>query len=191
MFKLDVRDTILRARQLRNRIGDVTLNLPFVSISVNPDDVEKDIAREIIIRMNDKRVLSGRECCDGCIESSLASLREIRALLVDKQVALSNARDSALFLLLDLMALGIRQFATYEELIRGSVRAGHPHFSTFVRPSEIRESYFAALEILRGHLSRCIVQVAALAGMPVPTGGMIATYEGAWDTNVYTAIDAD
>jgi hypothetical protein len=32
---------------------------------------------------------------------------------------------------------------------------------------------FEALEILRGHLSRCLGQIAAIAGMEAPTEGLI------------------
>lgn len=55
------------------------------------------------------------------------------------------------------MALGIRQFLTYEELLNRSDDAPpHPRFGEFYRPPDIREAYFDALEVLRGHLSRCL-----------------------------------
>jgi hypothetical protein len=69
--------------------GTVTLRLPFISLAVNPDDVEKKVARELMVRLLDRRVLSSKECCDNCIDNSLASIQEIRKVLVDKQVELS------------------------------------------------------------------------------------------------------
>jgi hypothetical protein len=51
-------------RQVANRLGDVTLNLPFVSFAVSPKDRERQVAREIVIRLKDRRVLSAWECCD-------------------------------------------------------------------------------------------------------------------------------
>ena len=66
-FRIDLADVLRRAhQQVRSRIGDVTLNLPFVSIAVSPQDRERKVAREIVIRLKDRRVLSAWECCDGC-----------------------------------------------------------------------------------------------------------------------------
>lgn len=67
--------------------------------------------------MADRRVLSGQECCDGCIDDALKSLQDLRQMLVDKQVELSDMQDGPLFLLIDMMRVGIRQFQTYEQLL--------------------------------------------------------------------------
>jgi hypothetical protein len=142
--------------------------------------------REVVIRLRDRRVLSAGECCDDCIDKALASLREIRQTLVDKQVTLSNMQDGPLYLLLDAMAAGIRQFMTFEELLRRDKDARpHPRFGDFHRPPDTRQAYFDGLEILRGHLSRCLGQVAAIAGMPVPEEGLIANYQGPWQLEAY------
>lgn len=64
-FKFDMNDLLARAkRQLGGRLGNVTLNLPFVSIEVSPKDREKQVAREVVIRLKDRRVLSAWECCN-------------------------------------------------------------------------------------------------------------------------------
>lgn len=182
-------DLIARARarrQVASRLGDVTLSLPFVSIAVSPKDRERQVAREIIIRLKDRRVLSTWECCDVCIDNVLASLQEIRSALVDKQVELSDVQDGSLYLLIDAMALGIRQFLTYEELLKRSDDGlPHPRFGDFHRPPDVRQAYFDALEILRGHLSRCLGQIAAIAGMESPTEGLIANYQGPWQIEAY------
>lgn len=186
-FKFDMTDVLARARRLvGGRLGEVTLKLPFVSIAVTPRDQERRAAREIVIRLRDRRVLSAWECCDDCIDRALASLQEIRATLVDSQVELSDARDGPLYMLIDAMASGIRQFLTYEELLRrGDDAPPHPRFAGFHRPPDARQAYFDGLEHLRGHLSRCLGQVATIAGMEVPGEGLIANYQGAWPVEGY------
>lgn len=117
-FRFDMKDIVGRAkRRFGKHVGDVTLNLPFISIAVSPKDKERQVARELVIRLADRRVLSAWECCDNCIDDALKSLGEIRGILVDKQVELADLRDGPLYLLIDAMALGIRQFMTYEELL--------------------------------------------------------------------------
>jgi hypothetical protein len=177
-------------RQVKGRVGDVTLNLPFVSIPVSPKSRERKVARELVIRLKDRRVLSAWECCDDCIDKALASLQEIRTTLVNKQVELSDLQDGPLYLVIDAMTLGIRQFMTYEELLKRSDDAPpHPHFGNFRRPPDVRQAYFDALEILRGHLSRCLGQLAAMAGMDAPTDGIIKNYQGPWQVEAY--VDAE
>ncbi len=187
-FKFDLTDLLGRVRrQVAGRIGDVTLNLPFVSIAVSPNDRERQVAREIVLRLQDRRVLSAWECCDGCIDNALASLKEIRRFIVDKEVELAELQDGPLFLLLDAMATGIRQFMTFEEMLRRDEGAPpHPRFGEFHRPPDVRQAYFDGLEILRGHLSRCLGQIAFVAGMPVPSDGIIENYHGPWQLEAYT-----
>jgi hypothetical protein len=186
-FKFDVGDLLARARRLaNNHLGDVKITLPFLTIGVSPASREKKIASELVIWLKDRRVLSAWECCDDCIDKSLASLREIRKTLVEKQLQLTELQDGALYLLLDAMATGIRQFMTFEELLNRDTGAPpHPRFPDFHRPPDTRQTYFDALEVLRGHLSRCLAQIAAIAGMPVPTQGLITNYQGPWLLEAY------
>lgn len=182
-FKIDMSTLFARARR---QVGNVTLTLPFISIDVSPKDREREIARELVIRLKDRRVLSAWECCDGCIDRALTSLQKIRQTLVDKQVELSDVPDGPLYLLVDAMALGIRQFLTYEELLNRTDDAPpHPHFGEFYRPADTRQAYFDALELLRGHLSRCLGQIAVVAGMDAPSDGLIANYQGPWQLEAY------
>jgi hypothetical protein len=86
-FRFDLRALLKNSRRkLNTRIGGVSISLPFISFSVKPDDLERRVAREIVIRMADRRVLDSSECCDDCIDKALTSLAEIRAILVNKQV---------------------------------------------------------------------------------------------------------
>jgi hypothetical protein len=40
---------------------------------------------------------------------------------------------------------------------------------------------------LRGDLSRCLGQIAALAGVSAPADGLIANYQGPWLIEAYIA----
>jgi hypothetical protein len=188
-FQFDLSDLLGRAtRTLKGRLGNVTLHLPFVDVEVSPENREKQVARELVIRLKDRRVLSAVECCDNCIDQALTSLQEIRRLLVDKQVELSDMQGGPLYLVIDLMREGIRQFLTYEQVLtRGRPQLPHSALSDFRRSPAVRQSYFDALELLRGHLSRCLGQVAAIAGMNAPQDGVIAEYRGPWVVAAYVA----
>jgi len=179
-LKFNMGELLGRAgRKWKDHVGSVTLSLPFLSFAVNPKNRERQIAREIVIRLKDRRVLSARECCDNCIDRALESLQEIRRTLLDNQVDLSDVRDGPLYLVIDMMLVGIRQFFTYEEMLKGPDDARpHPRFEDFRRPRDTRQAYFEALETLRGHMSHCLEQIAAIAGMEPPTEGLIAKYGG-------------
>ena len=99
-FKFDISSIRGRLRKLPVSVEGVTITLPFVEVSVKPDDIERKVAREVVIRLADRRVLNAFECCDGCIDSALESLQEIRQIIVDKQVELSRRSDGVLYLTL-------------------------------------------------------------------------------------------
>jgi hypothetical protein len=85
-----------------------------------------------------------------------------------------------------MLFLGIHQFFTCEEILEQSDNAPlHPHFGNFDRPRDTRQAYFEALEQLRDHLSRCLAQIATIAGMQTPTDGLIANYRGPWSVEAY------
>ena len=157
--------------------GDVTINLPFVSLSVTPDDIERRVASEILIRLADKRVLSSKECCDNCIDHSLASLQEIRSLLVEKQVELSFLTDGSVFLLTEYMVEGIRQFLTAtEQHAAGVVLVADDK----PRDVLVRESYFRMLELLRFHLHSCLLQLSKVAAVESPRVASYLRSETEW-----------
>lgn len=191
-FQFDVIDLLAKARRrVVSSVGDVTLNLPFISIAVSPKDREREVARELVIRLRDRRVLSSQECCDGCIDSALASLQEIRQILVEKQVALSDLQDGPLFLMIDMMRQGIRQFLTYTERLSDLGDDPTPGLPADFRClPEARQAYFDALELLRGHISRCLTQIAAIGGMEPPQEGLIVQYQNAWRVEAYVAPPA-
>jgi hypothetical protein len=189
-FQFDLSDVLKKVRRITSKhVGNITLSLPFVSIAVIPKDREKQVAREIVIRLKDRRVLSAWECCDNCIEQALTSLQEIRRILIDKQVELSEVHDGPLFLLIDAMTLGIRQFLTFEQHLKTEEIKATANRSVRSRlEPDVQQAYFDGLEILRGHLSRCLGQIAVIAGMDVPKDGLIANYQGAWQLEAYKTL---
>jgi len=189
-FRFDIREPLKKLRRLaKSHVGAVTLSLPFFSVSVNPTGQEKKIARELVIRIRDRRVLSAYECCDHCIKEALVSLQEIRRLLVDKQVELSGVQDGPLYLLTEAMADGIRQFLTFEQRLDHSsgLVPGTRDRDEF--PDTIQQQYFDGLEILRAHLSNCLAQVAEMAGMEVPDTGLVRNYNGSWVIATYQTLE--
>lgn len=186
-FQFDFRDLTNEAkRRFGNRVGDVTISLPFLSFSVKPTNLDKEVAREITIRLKNRRVLDSRECCDNCIDEALGSLQSIRGLLVDQQVKLSHATQGPLYLVSEYMLESIRQFLTFKQkLDQLDEGADVDAPSSFRRQPDIREKYFAALEMLRGHLNPCRVQVAAIADVTLPDFSSDQGYKDAWQIEAY------
>lgn len=187
-FQFDFRTLLEKGcRCLKKHVGDVTINLPFISLSVKPEDPEKKAAREIVIRMADRRVLNTFECCDDCIDRALTSLQQIRLLLVDKQVELGDLADGPLYLLIELMLEGLRQFFTFEERLQAQPGAQIPLPERYQR-YEARDQYFAALEMLRAHLHRCLLQIAEIGQTQIPRIAANMRYNGEWQLEAYVPV---
>lgn len=188
-FRFDLRSILSGARRkVNSRVDGVSINLPFVTFNVKPDDLEQKVAREIVIRMAERRVLNAFECCDNCIDQALESLQKIRSMLVDKQVELANHTDSALYLLIEAMGDAIRQFLTFEQRLKQEASRSPlfiPNVPDFRRPPDQREQYFAALEMLRGHLYRCLAQVSKIANIDIPKIVNHMRYDEAWQLEAY------
>ncbi len=170
-FRFNISSLIAKARRLPVTLDGVSLRLPFLNVSVKPDLAERKAAREVVIRLADRRVLNAFECCDNCIDNAVKSLQEIRALLVSKQMDLAEHTDTALYLLLELMLEAVRQFFTFQERLP--------------RGPEGQRAYFAALEMLRAHLYRCLTQVAAIAEIEVPKIAANMRYDAVWQVEAY------
>ena len=185
-FKFDIADIVRRLRRLPVAVdGKVTISLPFIEVSIKPDKTERKVAREVVIRLADRRVLTSAECCDNCIDNALASLQEIRQVLVDKQVELSDKTDTALYVLLDSIRDSVRQFLTFQQRLTSKRTADHKP-SDFYRTAQSRELYFAALEMLRAHIHRTLLQVAKIADMPeIPGLKGHMSYDGHWQLEAY------
>lgn len=194
-YKFDFRKLLDDARRKFDaRVGSVSIKLPFISFSLTPTDPETRIAREIVIRMADRRVLNAFECCDNCIEQAIKSLQEIRRFLVDKQVELSGTPDSPLYLLIVLQLEAIRQFLTFEQKINElsgakSIILGLQ--GDFCKMPPAREKYFAALEMMRAHLHRCLIQVAKIANTEIPKISNHMRYDEIWQLEAYEELKAE
>lgn len=150
--------------------------------------MERRIANELLIGLSDRRVLSSWECCDNCIDNALRSLQEIRTELLERKIELVDEQDGILSQLIELMLTAIRQFLTFEQNLASVDMAKPDAMNEFYRPAEDRQSYFDALEQLRGHLSRCMGQIAVVAGLKVPSDGLIAGYQGPWQMEAYKTV---
>jgi hypothetical protein len=174
-FKFDVGQIVKRLRNLPVSVDGVTIALPFIEVTVKPDDTERKVAREIVIRLADRRVLNSYECCDGCIREALDSLQEIRKIIVDKEVELSGKSDGVLYVLLDSIRDAIRQFLTFEQRLRK-------------QKGERNQLYFAGLEMLRAHIHRCLLQVSKIAEMEIPDVADYMRYDEHWKIEAYKPV---
>lgn len=84
---------------------------------------------------------------------------------------LSSHTEGVLFRLIEAMAEAIRQFSTFEQRLS--------------RDLSDRESYFAALEMLRGHLHRVLLQVSFVANVKIPKISDHMRYDDVWQLEAY------
>jgi hypothetical protein len=182
-FRFDISGILNRLRKLPVSVDGVKISLPFLEVTVKSDDVERKVAREIVIRLADRRVLNASECCDDCIDKALSSLQEIRQIVVDKQVELSSKGDGVLYLLLDSIADAIRQFLTFEQrLARRHVSEGRRY------EFKNRELYFAGLEMMRAHIYRTLLQVSKIADTEIPGIVEHMRYDENWSLDAYNRL---
>ena len=178
-FKIEISNLVKQMRDLPVAVNaKIKISVPFFEVTVEPDDRERKIARELVIRLSDRRVLNTHECCDGCIDQAIASLKEVRGILVDKQVEFSDKADTALYILTDSIREAIRQFLTFEQRLEGKHKLGE-------RNHKEQEIYYAALEMLRAHIHRTLIQIAKIADFQIPEIPDYMRYEEAWQLNVY------
>jgi hypothetical protein len=185
-FKFDVADLVRRLRKLPISVDGISITLPFIEVSVKADKTERKVAREVVIRLADRRVLTSFECCDNCIDQALTSLQQIRQIIVDKQVELSDKTDTALYVLLDSIRDSIRQFLTFEQRLSKGDTADPRHKGSFHRPAQSRELYFSGLEMLRAHIHRTLLQVAKIADIDeIPGVAGHMRYDEQWQLEAY------
>lgn len=191
-FNFDVSDVIARAlRSLPASDTAIAFMLPYVTVLAVPSPLERRVANELLIRLSDRRALSSRECCDNCINEALRSLQEIRSILLERRIELADEQEGILNQIIDLMLAAIRQFLTFEQRLASACIAKPDTANEFNRSEGDCQTYFDALEQLRGHLSRCLGQIAVVAGLSVPSDGFIAGYQGPWEMQAYEPLPAD
>ena len=93
-------------------------------------------------------------------------------MLVEKQVELADVTDGALYLLIEFMLEGLRQFMTFHE---------RQHTEPGVPP----RYYLDSLELLRGHLYRCLVNIGAIADVEIPKVPAAMRYDMEWQLEGY------
>ncbi|MBD3337568.1 MAG: hypothetical protein GF353_00575 [Candidatus Lokiarchaeota archaeon] len=104
---------------------------------------------------------------------------------------MSKFPDSSLYLIIELQVEAIRQFLTFEQRLKNvhDFNQATPHPKTKVtRPSSVKEQYFAALEMLRAHLHRCLFQVAKIADIEIPKISQHMRYDELWQLEAYEQI---
>jgi len=189
-FKIDISDIIGRFRQLPACVDGVTVKLPFLEIALKSSNVEKKVAREVLIRISDRRILNASECCDDCIELAVTSLEEIRQTVVNAQVELSHDSQGGLYLLLDSIRDAIRQFLTFEERLNLPTERDLKmrRRKDMCCPADTRDFYFAALEVLRAHIHRVLLQVSKIADFPIPRIADAMRYADDWELTSYRTL---
>ena len=85
------------------------------------------------------------------------------------------------------MADAIRQFLTFEQ--RLGLEDGAENSACDGEGSK-REQYFAALEMLRAHLHRCLLQVGTVGGVQIPKIADNMRYNDVWQLEAYVEPDA-
>ena len=165
-FKIDIAELAEKSRRhLNKRVVGVEINTPpGLTFIVDPHDPEVTAARRVLIFMKDRRALNSQECCDNCIDRSLASLEKIREHIVAQQQELANLADGVLYLMLEFLVDSIRQFSTFSERLEREYERSDTGISDFQRHPDAREAYFAALNRLRRHLTDTLYQIRVIAG---------------------------
>jgi len=172
-----------RFQEMRGRYANSTITVSPLGIPVPlaPSDSEMSVAREVLLRTSGKRVLDAAQCCRSCTLDALDSLQDVRSTLTDQMVALARAgyQDGGLYAILELMQAGIVQFLKFTEDhsfypmdVLGPLDRG-------ISEAAIHEVYIPALDDLRQHLLRCLVEVSKIARMDAPNLRMLARPEWA------------
>jgi len=86
-----------------------------------------------------------------------------------------------------LQVEAIRQFLTFEQRLNESIPPERSLISPkeFRKPHQVREQYFAALEMLRAHLHRCLLQISRIADTAIPKIADHMRYDDAWQLEAY------
>jgi hypothetical protein len=86
------------------------------------------------------------------------------------------------------MLEAIRQFFTYEEGLRNR-RSTRLELPSRFRQPDIKEQYLAALEMLRAHLHRCLLQISAIAEIEIPKISDQMRYDQVWQLEAYEKLE--
>jgi hypothetical protein len=98
------------------KLDSLSVGIPFLNINFTiTDDIEKDIANEILVRSEDKRFLTSWQCCSNCTQQAIDSSLEYRKFLVDQKVKLSKIKNSQLLKVVDYLLNETKRFLSISE----------------------------------------------------------------------------
>lgn len=185
-FTIDIADLVAKCRHNLNKrvVGLEITAPPGITFVVEPHDPEVTAARKIVIFLRDRRVLNASECCDNCIDHSLASLGKIREYLVGQQQELANLSDGILYLMTEFILDAIRQFMTYSEHLERDYEPSGSSIPDLRRHPQARAAYLSALNRLRRHISDTLFQVRLIAGEDPQMVPENLRFKG-WDAESY------
>lgn len=103
---------------------------------------------------------------------------------LSKSIDISAQTDGVLYLIVEFMLESIRQFFAFEESLRTANPDFPGEFHTRMRRQDL-QPYFASLEMLRGHLFRCLTQIAVIADIEIPKIYQNTRYDCAWQLEAY------
>lgn len=166
---IDVRDLVRRARRwLKTRAEGATVNTGFISFPLTVNKAERTAARKLLIRLRDKRVFTAEDCCDDCVRNSIASLQDVRAILVGQQADLADHHEGQLFWVIDYMLATIRAFLTWDERTRAD-SASDSNADTYDRERGRTHHYIEQLDVLRAHVRTALQGMAVIAEIDLPS----------------------
>ncbi len=189
-FTIEIAELVAKGRRNLNKrvVGLEITAPPGITFIVDPHDPEVTAAKKTVIFLSDRRVLNASECCDDCIDRSLASLGKIREYLVGQQQELVHLSDGVLYLMIEFILDAIRQFMTYSEHLERDYGPSGSSISDFRRHPQARDAYFSALNRLRRHISDTLSQVRLIAGEDPQKVPENLRFKG-WDHESYGEAD--
>ncbi len=165
-------------KKAKKRIGQsvdgISITLPLISANLKIRQVERQIAREVAVKLKNRRVLKPRkEADEHNIEKEIASIQKIRGLLVEKQVELaqSDLGDGDFYLIIEFMLAPINQFLSFHE--------------KWSRKKGDLEAYRSTYELLRDHVCSCLAQIYRIARMKIPPDLVYSRYDRKWNLDAY------
>lgn len=170
-FGVNVGSLTQRARQwIGRRIAGATVSATGVSFQIRATDPERDAARKLFIRLRDRRVFNAFDCCDNCVRNTLASLQEVRKILVESQVEVANFHDGDLFWIADYLRLIIREFLSWEERLRAALGPAQASKEELYIDPVYRAAYIKSLDTVRAHARAALEALADVSQMKLPDG---------------------
>ena len=160
-------------------VDSVSISFPFgICLNIKPSSSDKNIARETVIKLVDRRILNSKECCGSCIKDSVCSLKEIKSDTIKIKEKLIDNINSPLFYLIDYIVLGINSFLNFMERYSDNIE-------------ENKEIYFIALEIIRTHIANCLIEISKIGNYKI--NNEIYAFKNqnkVWENDIYTGEGA-